>query len=965
MAKCRLKTTSNGSLHSTYTAYGSHLPSSSVGSRGQVPAQRRPLRSISQNSTLPPSPGPLLSMLKTTTEMGDVGAFPIRQRPVTPTAYHQLPRSRPELVAATPPPRYTPKRSDALYYADDHKPFRSYRDTTSEIISLYAYDNQPFYFGSGSPMLDDSCHRSYSITTNSSRHLPSQKSSAIMQSHSSGGEVQRPRSPFPYPTRLKRPGVRPASPAVAGNGCVDYSRMVELDRVSQRTVHNSYKANSLKWARRPPPLSIRPDYSRSAASLPLRASPNTYHAAPGSHRSRTPSSSQSSASRYGRFERHPRKPTEHGERSPSLSSIVGMYRRPSSAKRCHPQTPTACQFYYDYSEDFDKPTVREIDIEQEQSVTHAVRYLGAGGEENCNPDAGEMADMDGAAPDDNSAEEAHKEGDISALMADKDRSDCSQDVSQLGGVLALRKLSRSAPPDGQHPKWVASQENREKQNELASIGDTPRSKLLRLSKTLGDKPAVNQLSDEAETHRIEDDAACSPEQTLPDFASIFGAFDLLDRSPYFKSTANLSKALDAARDTDSTHSADHVSHRHKISAMGIIAADLGDESGFSLSRSAQDQELDILSPEPISPVRGLKVKNSIPQLMKALPPLPSKLSQYVQNAVDATILKDDGQPVDGACRDEDVMQDGLQEVQTRSATLDTQPSKESVMSAKRSSPSKFKVRVKSTTSQMLTPPSGASYSKDPAPLGEVPRASASQPKPKLKIKISRSQLGQGRCTTDGANPRVNRMKDCNSLADLALYSSKPRKMADGLDVAADKNRQDSCREKLHQSFDGAQDLPVASTSISPQPSDPFNIPYPSSPDDNARNNRSISSSSNKDTLVPRPSCSSDTVLHHEHGLRKKMSMFRLRIVESLTANAAKKGEKAEELQRSESHLSVNMTSKDSETNFNVLSSRAGRSNKLRSDWMATRVKRWAMDARRAVRLYVRRTLDRTPRGSEQ
>lgn len=246
MTKCRLKTTSNGSLHSTYTAYGSHLPSASVGSRGQIPAQRRPLRSISQNSTLPPSPGPLLSMLKTTTEMGDVGAFPIRQRPVTPTAYHQLPRSRPELVAATPPPRYTPKRSDNLYYADDHKPFRSYRDTTSEIISLYAYDNQPSYFGSGSPMLDDSCHRSYSITTNSSRHLPSQKSSAIMQSHSSGGEVQRPRSPFPYPTRLKRPGVRPASPAVAGNGCVDYSRMVELDRVSQVRFSSQASEQSLR-----------------------------------------------------------------------------------------------------------------------------------------------------------------------------------------------------------------------------------------------------------------------------------------------------------------------------------------------------------------------------------------------------------------------------------------------------------------------------------------------------------------------------------------------------------------------------------------------------------------------------------------------------------------------------------------------------------------------------------------------
>ena len=44
--------------------------------------------------------------------------------------------------------------------------------------------------------------------------------------------MQRPRSPFPYPTRLKRPGVRPASPALTENGSVDYSRMVEIDRVS-------------------------------------------------------------------------------------------------------------------------------------------------------------------------------------------------------------------------------------------------------------------------------------------------------------------------------------------------------------------------------------------------------------------------------------------------------------------------------------------------------------------------------------------------------------------------------------------------------------------------------------------------------------------------------------------------------------------------------------------------------------
>ncbi|KAG5919547.1 hypothetical protein E4U42_006489 [Claviceps africana] len=233
MARRRLGTPSNGSLHSTFTTHGSYLPPAPAGPRNQVSAQRRPLRSISQNSSLPPSPGLLVSMLKTATEMGDVGSFPMQKQPVTPMAYRQMPRSRPDLVAATPPPKYTPKRNENYYYADDGRPFRSYRDTTSEIISLYAYDNQPSYFGSGSPMLDDSCHRSYSITSNSSRCLPSRKASAILQSHSVGGDLQRPRSPFPYPTRLKRPGVRSASPAVADNGCVDYSRMIELDRVSQ------------------------------------------------------------------------------------------------------------------------------------------------------------------------------------------------------------------------------------------------------------------------------------------------------------------------------------------------------------------------------------------------------------------------------------------------------------------------------------------------------------------------------------------------------------------------------------------------------------------------------------------------------------------------------------------------------------------------------------------------------------
>lgn len=42
--------------------------------------------------------------------------------------------------------------------------------------------------------------------------------------------LARPRSPYPYHTRLKRPGVRPSSPALTSDGIIDYSRMVEVER---------------------------------------------------------------------------------------------------------------------------------------------------------------------------------------------------------------------------------------------------------------------------------------------------------------------------------------------------------------------------------------------------------------------------------------------------------------------------------------------------------------------------------------------------------------------------------------------------------------------------------------------------------------------------------------------------------------------------------------------------------------
>lgn len=196
------------------------------------PAQRHPLRRVNQNSALLRSPGPLESMLKTTTETGDIGIFSIR--PNSSSAPFDRPNrsmSHPRDVDLLLPARSSGYDENYYYHPDDHKRLRPYRDTASEIISLYGSESQHTQLSSPASLEDDP--RSYSMTTTSSKRIPSQKSTGTLQSQSSGSGFQRPRSPFPYPTRLKRPGVRPASPALRDNGDVDYSRMVELERFSQ------------------------------------------------------------------------------------------------------------------------------------------------------------------------------------------------------------------------------------------------------------------------------------------------------------------------------------------------------------------------------------------------------------------------------------------------------------------------------------------------------------------------------------------------------------------------------------------------------------------------------------------------------------------------------------------------------------------------------------------------------------
>ena len=170
-------------------------------------------------------------MLKTTMETGDIGIFTIK--PVKTSASITTTSNQHGIQGSRSQNHLSMRRSvDDFRRQDERHQPPSCRDTTSEILSLYGSNSYSSANSVFSHLMDDQNQRSFSLTTVGSRHLSHNKSSNTLQSHYSGGPLQRPQSPFPYPTRLKRPGARPASPAITESGVVDYSRMVEIDRIS-------------------------------------------------------------------------------------------------------------------------------------------------------------------------------------------------------------------------------------------------------------------------------------------------------------------------------------------------------------------------------------------------------------------------------------------------------------------------------------------------------------------------------------------------------------------------------------------------------------------------------------------------------------------------------------------------------------------------------------------------------------
>ena len=289
------------------------------------------------------------SMLRNTTETGNVGQFSIKPSRLPPS----LPRP---LKARTTPIK---QRQPGTYYNRNEdnnvRHTQSHLRQGTTISNGSAFQTQiprPYRAPARSPSIEDfrsySSNRSSYVGHNLTAHPP----------HSNGGHggsggphTLRPRSPFAYPTRLKRPGYRPSSPAL--------SEFNKQNR-SQTSLHRrpSFRTNS--------PSSL---HTNGAAS-PWRKGVNRsdpmlryYHQFGVPASGRVPSPSPSST--------RPTTPKGSPSRR-SVASLANGRQTTMNGSWNSPPSPARLPVFYDYTETSEERGVEQQDYSQYVSMSTGI-----------------------------------------------------------------------------------------------------------------------------------------------------------------------------------------------------------------------------------------------------------------------------------------------------------------------------------------------------------------------------------------------------------------------------------------------------------------------------------------------------------------------------------------------------------------------------------------------------------------
>ncbi|KAH7172457.1 hypothetical protein DER46DRAFT_623186 [Fusarium sp. MPI-SDFR-AT-0072] len=204
----------------------------------------------------------------------------------------------------------------------------------------------------------------------------------------------------------------------------------------------------------------------------------------------------------------------------------------------------------------------------------------------------------------------------------------------------------------------------------------------------------------------------------------------------------------------------------------------------------------ILSPNPISPAHQLRVTNSIPQLMKALPPLPDE-AQYNSDL-----------PCWSSSRHTAAYAYKM---------YASSPANNAIRLESKTNPSRFKVRLRSSRSGL--------QSKWSLESPGIPERSSSNPiKPRLRLKVSRSRMSNKLMGPDETIVRNSPLKQYSSLLELKNFPHR--------DVFTDRSSfREALEEQLAQFGVDKRLSNIDKGTIqgpSRQLSDQFDIPYPPS-----------------------------------------------------------------------------------------------------------------------------------------
>jgi len=340
-ALCHLKTGCTGVFMSLAEVPENHIRRNGQLTHPRGALQHGGLRPIEdENYGTPQKPSPLQNMLKTTTETGDIGQFSIKP-PRVPASSLQLSPATSSKARATPS-----KRRHLVPYDDGYSGHDTPYSPGSPRQNHTGPNGSGFHIRGNRgprqrPSLED--YHSYSMTQNSyNNHSLTHRPPYTNEHHYSRGDFintnnGRPRSPYAYPTRLKRPGHRPSSPTLndINRSVAGYTQGLGR-KPSSRTVSplSAYNMN-----RTPSPFR----YVINRSDPDLQHYPPYLGTEPKRHRSSSVTSTRPSTPKL----------------SPSVASISSsshVYRQKSARNggRARPRSPPVSPVFYDYTEEFEE-----------------------------------------------------------------------------------------------------------------------------------------------------------------------------------------------------------------------------------------------------------------------------------------------------------------------------------------------------------------------------------------------------------------------------------------------------------------------------------------------------------------------------------------------------------------------------------------------------------------------------------